>query len=104
MPQAAESDGAIRAAKEMGASEIPQAALHLKLAQENLDRGKELMADDEHADARRALERAELDAELAMAIVREHQAQEQLDRSQDELAEIESRLQSAPARAPEDSP
>jgi hypothetical protein len=64
------STSGIRAAEEVGASEVPRAALHLQLAKEELEQAKKL---DEKGDKERAaslLLRAEADAELAVALSR----------------------------------
>jgi hypothetical protein len=61
----------IRAADEVGAAGVPQAALHLQLAKEELARARGLAAEDEHEQASSMLSRAEADAELAVALSRE---------------------------------
>ena len=58
----------IRAAEEAGAAKIPQAALHLQLAKEELDRAKGLAAKGDKEMASSMLLRAEADAELAVAL------------------------------------
>lgn len=64
------STSAIRAAEEVGANQVPVAALHLQLAKEELDRAK-VMADKGHRDeANSLLTRAEADAELAVLLSR----------------------------------
>ena len=64
----ASSEAAIRAAQEMGSRDIPRAALHLKLAEEQLERAKKLIENDENERAAYVLSRAEADAELALAL------------------------------------
>jgi hypothetical protein len=68
----ASSEAAIRAANEVGASQVPQAALHLKLAQEQLDKGKAQIKDGDNQAAAFTLMRAQADAELALALAREN--------------------------------
>ena len=65
------SEGAIRAAREVGADSVPQAALHLKLSEEQVTKAKAMIAsgDNEHADS--SLQRAQADAELAISRSRE---------------------------------
>ncbi len=65
------STSAIRAAEEVGAAKVPQAALHLQLAKEELGKAQHLQADGEKAQATSMLMRAEVDAELAVALSRE---------------------------------
>jgi len=68
--KAASSSAAIRAAEETGSRDVPQAALHLKLAQEQLERGKALIRDNDNQRAEYVLARAEADAELSIALAR----------------------------------
>jgi len=65
------STSGIRAAEEVGAADVPQASLHLQLAKEELGRAKALAADDQQEKANSMLARAEVDAELAVALSRE---------------------------------
>lgn len=61
----------IRAADEVGAADVPQASLHLQLATEELASARALSADNEPERAASMLTRAEVDAELAVALSRE---------------------------------
>ena len=65
------STSGIRAAEEVGAANVPQAALHLQLAKEELEHAKGLAAEGEKDKAASMLLRAEADAELAVALSRE---------------------------------
>lgn len=69
------SEGSIRAASEMGAEKEPRAALHLKLAQEQLAHAKELIAKGENERADVILQKALADSELALALTKETAAQ-----------------------------
>jgi len=64
------STSAIRAAEEVGASEVPSASLYLQLAKEELVKAKELAANGEKEQAESMLMRAEADGELAVALSR----------------------------------
>ena len=64
----ASSESAIRAAQETGSKNVPQAALHLKLAEEQLQSAKGLIRDNENKRAEYVLMRAQADAELAIAL------------------------------------
>jgi len=66
----ASSEAAIRAAQETGSRDVPQAALHLKLAEEQLEQAKKLIRNDDNERASFVLARAEADAELALALSR----------------------------------
>ena len=65
------STSGIRAAEEVGAENVPRAALHLQLAKEELERARALAASGEKDRASSLLLRAEADAELAVALSRE---------------------------------
>jgi pyridoxal biosynthesis lyase PdxS len=78
--QVASSLAAVRGAEEAGALQVPEAALHVKLAEEQIEQAKQLMVDDE--DNQRAEDlaiRAYQDAELAIAIAREDASKKKLD-------------------------
>lgn len=89
--QLAASQAAIRAADEVGAETDPQATLHLKLAREQLEKAKQLMASEDNESAMRLLERAEADAELALAIAKARSTQAE---AQEALKQVE-KLQQA---------
>ena len=68
------SAGAIRAAEEVGATKVPSASLYLQLAREESDRAKTLIANgspEGKSDASSLLQRAQADAELALALAHE---------------------------------
>lgn len=66
-----DSTAGIRAAEEVGASEVPRASLHLQLAKEELANAEVLAKRDEAELAESMLLRAEVDAELAVLLSRE---------------------------------
>lgn len=70
------AEAAIRGALEVDAAKVPRAGLHLKLAQEQVDKAKRYMQDDQNERAALALRRAQADAELAIALKREHDTSE----------------------------
>jgi hypothetical protein len=82
------SQGAIRGASEAGAEGVPQATLHLKLAQEQRDQALELVKSGENHRAELLLERAEADAELALALAREASAKADAEKTDEELETI----------------
>jgi len=69
--QVSETQAAIRAAEEVGAPNVPKAALHLKMAKDQLQTAQAQIADDENELAHMTLDRARVDAELAVALARE---------------------------------
>ena len=62
------STSAIRAAQEVGASEVPSAALYLQLAKEGLENAKVLASNGEKEQAESMLLRSQADAELAIVL------------------------------------
>lgn len=77
--QLASSLAAVRGAEEVGAKNVPEAALHVKLAEEQIERAKRLMNDGDNAKAEDLAVRAYQDAELALAIAREANSKKKLD-------------------------
>ncbi len=65
------AEAAIRGALEVDANTVPRAQLHLKLAQEQVDKAKRYIQDDQNDRAELALRRAQADAELAIVLARE---------------------------------
>jgi Domain of unknown function (DUF4398) len=67
----ASAEAASRSARELGADKDPKAALHLRLAQEQIDQAKKLMADGDNKRADLVLQRANSDAELSVMYAKE---------------------------------
>ena len=91
------AEAAIRGAEEVGATRVPRAALHLKLAEEQTDKARRLMEEDYNERAELTLKRAQADAELAIAIAKEHEAF--LDRHARVLRAWERRADTDPEEA-----
>jgi hypothetical protein len=79
----ASSEGAIRGAEEAGANQVPEATLHVKLAQEQRQQALELIKDGDNHRAEFVLARSEADAELAVALAREATAKAQAEQAQE---------------------
>jgi hypothetical protein len=81
----AATDSSIRAAEELGAPKVPQAALHLQLAKEENQHAQSLIKDGDTKHAEGQLMRAQADAELALALAREApmqvEAQQEMDKA-----------------------
>lgn len=67
------SESAMRQARANGAEDHQQAAKHLRLAQEELARGRRLVQKGDNKLAERSLMRAEADANVAFALARASQ-------------------------------
>jgi hypothetical protein len=88
--QFAATQAAIRAADEVGASEDPQAELHLKLAREGLTKAKALMEEEENELAAALLLRAEADAELARSLAKKQSTRQAADDAMAALEKLKS--------------
>jgi len=91
--KAADTQASISAASAVGAEQNPQAALHLKMARDQLKQAQSLMNDGKDDEARLVLERATADAEVALIITREAQAQANVKKAQADVDALQSRNQ-----------
>jgi hypothetical protein len=66
----AESQTAIRAAQEVGAAQVPEAATYLGFAQQQVAAAQQLMAEGRYEPAALQLQQAAADAQLAFALAR----------------------------------
>jgi uncharacterized protein DUF4398 len=82
------SSGAIRAAEEVGAPKVPQAALHLQLAKEETEHAKLLLSKGEHPAADGMLMRAQADAELAVALSREETSRTEAEQAVEQVRQL----------------
>jgi hypothetical protein len=80
---------AARSAREVGAPNSPQAALHLKLADEGLASAKNLMTDGNNQRASYVLLRAKADAELALALAKENAAKADTVQAKEQIKSIQ---------------
>lgn len=88
--KAADTQSSISAAAAVGADQHPQAALHLKMARDQLRQAQGLMEDGKDDEARLVLERATADAEVALMITREAQAAANLKKARGEIEALQS--------------
>jgi len=86
----ARSQAAVRSAKEVGAERVPPAALHLKVANEQLDLARKLIADGDNKRAEYVLLRAEADADVALNLTREAQARADAQKTIDEIQKLKN--------------
>ena len=82
----------VRAAQEAGAQGTPQAALHLKMANDELASAQRAMDDHDNDRARLFLNQAQSDADLALALARGSEEKRQVAEQQ---AKIDSLLKQA---------
>ena len=86
----ADTQSSISAAAAVGAEQNPQAALHLKMARDQLKQGQALIDDDKDEEARLVLERADADAQLALMITREAQASANVKKAQTDVQDLQT--------------
>lgn len=89
------STSGIRAAREVGASRVPRAALHLQLAREELGYARSLANDGEDERAASMLMRSEADAQLAVALSREASEQSEAREAVEQARELRRNNQSS---------
>jgi Domain of unknown function (DUF4398) len=75
-----------------GANEDPKAQLHLKLANEQIEKAKKLIADDENEEAARVIERAQADADLALALAQQAKALRDAKEADEQLGKLKKKL------------
>jgi hypothetical protein len=85
------TQAAIRAAREVGAEGVPQAALHLRYATDQFEEAQSLEEDGDEERAAYVLIRAEADAELAIEITRAHLANQEADAVEAEAQSLQER-------------
>jgi Domain of unknown function (DUF4398) len=85
------AEAAVRAAEVGGASDNPQAALHLKYARDQIAEAQKLIEDDENDAAAALLDRADVDAELALSLARVEGARAEAQAARNEIEELKRR-------------
>lgn len=94
----AEPRASIRAATELGAQNNPQAALHLKLAQDQVAQADKLLKDGDKDKAGWMLMRADADAELALAITKDEKLKGEVVEAQKRIQDLKQKTQTNLAR------
>jgi hypothetical protein len=82
---------AVSGAEVGGAAENPRAALHLKLAREQIAKAEQLIADDDNEEAARVIERAQADADLALSLAKEAKARAEAEEAQAQLMTLQKK-------------
>jgi hypothetical protein len=86
-----DTQSSISAASAVGADQNPQAALHLKMARDQLKQAQGLIDDGKDDAARLVLERADADAQVALIITREAQASENVRKARSDVDNLQRR-------------
>ncbi len=84
--QLTSSKATISVAQAEGAQNEPQAQLHLKLAQEQVAKAEALIADGDNEEATQMIDRAQADADLAVALAKEAKSKKE---AQDTIEQLE---------------
>ncbi len=85
----ADSKATIRAAEEAGAKSTPQAALHLKMAQDQLNQAQAYVKEEDNERASLFLNQAQADAEVALALAHEAKERNATQTSQARLQQLQ---------------
>lgn len=102
--QMAESRAKVRAAEEIGARHSPQSALYLKLARDDLAAADKGAAEHRMGDSARALERANVDAELALMLTRDQNQRTAAAEARRKADELSAQLSGEPSSPPASNP
>ena len=89
----ANAKATIRGAEEVGAEQNPQAALHLKMARDQVARAERLIKEDENEKAALTLNQAQVDAELSLAMAREAKERQAAEQAKARIQELRSQAQ-----------
>ncbi len=87
---AAQAD--VKGAEVGGAAENPQAALHLKLAKDQIAAAQKQIADGDNETAARTLDRAQADAELALSLAKEAKAQGDASEASEQVGKLRKEI------------
>ena len=77
--QLSKAKAVVRAADEVGAKDAPKAALHLKMARDQIAQAEFLITKEQMKKARHFLMRAEADAELSIALAKSASRKQEAD-------------------------
>jgi len=86
--RATDVQAAVLAAEQVGAGDQPKPALHLQLAKEQIEAAKRLAADGDQANSNLLLERAKVDAELAMQLARTEREQDSARQAWEKIRDL----------------
>jgi hypothetical protein len=78
----------VRAAEEIGAAKVPKAALHLKMARDQITQAERLIADGDNEEAQMVLNRALADSEVALALAHEAKLRDEAAVAREKVAEL----------------
>lgn len=83
----------IRAVSEIGTEDNPQARLHLKLANDELEIADKLIKQEEKEKAKLSLTRAESDAALALSLLKRDQMKAEVEEVQEKIDRLKKQTE-----------
>ena len=86
------AQAAVKGAEVGGANEEPKAALHLKLAREEISKANALIADGENEDAARMIARSQADAYLSLVLAKQAAARRDTQESKEQIDQIKENI------------
>jgi len=87
------AQAAVRAAHDVGAQKVPEAQLHVRLAEEQIRKARSLIDNGDNSRADLILQRANADAELGLALAREEATRDQAQRVLEQTRGLQIREQ-----------
>jgi hypothetical protein len=91
--QLSAAQAALKGAEVAGAAEDPQAGLHLKLAREQIEKAKALIASGDNEQAASVIDRAQSDADLAIVLAKQSKAKKEATETREQVEELKQRIQ-----------
>ena len=86
----AETQSSVSAAAAVGADQHPQAALHLKMARDQLKQAQDLADNGKDDQAKLVLQRADADAQVALMLTREAEASANVRKTQADVQALQN--------------
>jgi hypothetical protein len=86
------AQAAVKGAEVGGAADEPKAALHLKLAREEIAKATALINDGENEEAARMIARAQADADLSLALSKQAAARRETLEAKEQIEQIKENI------------
>lgn len=86
------AQASVKGAEVGGANEDPKAQLHLKLANEQIEKAKKAIEDGDNEVAARLVDRAQADADLALALAQQAKSLREAKDADEQLGKLKKKL------------
>jgi hypothetical protein len=86
------AQASVKGAEVGGATQDPKAQLHLKLANEQIEKAKKLIEEGNNEEAARLIDRAQADADLALALAQQGKALRDAKDADEQLGKLKKKL------------